>query len=33
MYGLLKFIKFTRLEVTFDYVDFLKEKKKFFYDS
>ena len=29
MYGLLKIIKFTRLEVTFDYVD-LQKKKKFF---
>ena len=32
MYGLLKFIKFTKLEVTFDYVDLQKEtrKKNFF---
>ena len=28
MYGLLKFIKFTRLEVTFDYVGFSTKKKK-----
>ena len=32
MYGLLKFIKFTRLQVTFDYVGFSKKKKNF-YDS
>ena len=32
MYGLLKkFIKFTKLEVTFDYVDLQKEKKKKFF--
>ena len=28
MYGLLKIIKFTRLEVTFDYADF--QEKNFF---